>query len=165
MITDRISMPVLVKQWNQNECHQLSFLVPYCVSYNAWGFFTATTESTALQRCAIRKSIWPNCSPEWRGLQEHLVPGVPNRPGLATCHKSNPKAGRNKTIYFSESDTRVRVDWSLKACPECRKYQVYIRIMWDKHGWMQTGGHWRSSWSLSWSQSHGVLWLRTVLIA
>lgn len=54
MITDGMPMPVLVKPWNQNECHQLSFLVPYCLSYNAWVFFTATTESTALQRCAIR---------------------------------------------------------------------------------------------------------------
>lgn len=26
------------------------------------------------------------------GVQEHLASGIPNRPGLATCHQQNPKA-------------------------------------------------------------------------
>lgn len=74
----------LLGPWHQNYSSSLVPCYLMYLWYSAWVLFTATAESTALQRCAIQKSGCCRCSPSG-GLQEHLAPAAPNRPGLGIC--------------------------------------------------------------------------------
>lgn len=107
------------------------------------------------------------------GMQEHLAPGVPDRPSSTNCHWQNPKGKRGMVGKQERNVFQWGWHWeksrltSQRLSLNCWIYfQVYIRKIRDKGWCVSAVGHKGEVRQVVWeSIMQKACWLRAVLIA